>query len=252
MIYSDDVLMAYADGELPPDQMTAIAAAEQADAAIAARIALFTQSRHAVSAAFAVSPAQGSDPMAALVRRLDQATAPPAEASNVVTLQPRRPVLSRTILSRPVPLWQLSAAASLAFAVGLSFALSGAEPATTDIAHLVIGPSDSLARALDTVPAGVRQTVALGEVEVIGSFTTADGEFCREFELDAADNRTVVSVACRDQDAWDLRLAVAAASDASGYAPASSLDALDAWLDATDASEPMSTEEEAVVLGSLQ
>jgi anti-sigma factor RsiW len=248
MIYSDDILMAYADGELPADQMAAVAAAAQDDPAIAARIDLFRQSRSAVAAALALPPRQdaGSDPIAALVRKLDQApqpqTQPQMQSGTVIPLPPRR----------TVPMWQLAAAASIAFAVGLSFALSGTGPATTDLAALMIATPDSLGQALDTLPAGTRQAVAGAEIEVIASFTTADGTFCREFEVDAPDDRTVVSVACRDGATWDLRLAIAAVSDTGGYAPASSLDALDAWLVATDASEPMSVAQEALALRSFQ
>jgi hypothetical protein len=44
----------------------------------------------------------------------------------------------------------------------------------------------------------------------------------------------------------------AAASDASGYAPASSLEALDAWMIATEAGPPLSDAEEAAALDYLR
>jgi hypothetical protein len=99
------------------------------------------------------------------------------------------------------------------------------------------------------VPSGERTNVAGGQFVAIASFRTADGDLCREFEFDAADRTTLVSVACRDGAAWDLRLAVVAPSaDASGYAPASSMETLDAYLMAIGADAPLSAEEEAAAI----
>ena len=45
-----------------------------------------------------------------------------------------------------------------------------------------------------------------------------------------ADRSTVMSVACRSGDEWRVSFAVVAPGDAGGYAPASSAEALDAYL----------------------
>ena len=52
----------------------------------------------------------------------------------------------------------------------------------------------------------------------------------------------------RTEAAWDVQLAIAADAGAEGYAPASSLDALDAWLVATGAGAPLTLEDEAAAL----
>jgi hypothetical protein len=244
MDYTDETLMAFADGELAPDLAAEIAAAAARDAAVAARIAVFTKTRAAVAAAMGLPAAKDIDPMIALIRDLDRKAQVPevAETSNVMQFRP----------ARQVPFWQLPIAASVALAVGLSAAFLLRGPAATDIANLTLTPDDEVSRVLATVASGNRENIGQGSVQIIGSFTTDDGTLCREFELDDTSGRTVVSVACRDDEAWRLQLAILAASDASGYAPASSLESLDAWLNATGASAPMSAEDEAAALEAIR
>ena len=248
MAYSDETLMAYADGELAPDLAARIGEAERNDPEIAARIRIFVRSREAVAHAMAAPDADGApDPMLALIRKLDQQSREkPAQETrpidNVVQLGKRR----------TVPLWLLPVAASVALAIGLAFGVQRSGPTGIGTADLAIAPGQDLAAALATVPSGERRSLALGEIEVIASFLTDDGAFCREFELDGRDGRTLVSVACQTDAVWDLKLAIVAASDSTGYAPASSLATLDAWLEASAATAPMSAEAEAARLAEIR
>jgi hypothetical protein len=70
--------------------------------------------------------------------------------------------------------------------------------------------------------------------------------------VDSADRSTVVSVACRSGAEWRVTFAVVAPGDSSGYAPASSTEALEAYLLAIDAKPPMEAAEEAQALGALR
>ena len=57
------------------------------------------------------------------------------------------------------------------------------------------------------------------------------------------------AVTCREGSAWETRLAIAAeAGDATGYAPASSLDTLEGYLMAIGAGPALTPEEEAALL----
>ena len=146
----------------------------------------------------------------------------------------------------------MALAASLALALGLAGGLVLSR-ATGDGGEggLRIAALDSpgIVRALETLPSGQRQALEGGEVATIASFRNADGEFCREFEVDRARRDTLVSVACRTETGWKTRFVVlAAGSQGTGYAPASALETLDAYLTGIGAGAPLSLEEEAAVL----
>ena len=113
MAITDETLMAYADGELTPAEMAELERAIAADEALAARAAVFAGTRTAVKRAFS-GEAHMKVPgdLAERVRQLAQADAMSRQAAtlreNVVDLASRR---------RPVPLWQLPAAAAIVLAI---------------------------------------------------------------------------------------------------------------------------------------
>lgn len=74
---------------------------------------------------------------------------------------------------------------------------------------------------------------------------------CAEnFELASAS--TLISVACRSQGLWDVRLAVAAPSAGADYVPAGATETVDAYLTSIHAGAPLSADEEAEALSGLQ
>lgn len=245
MVLSDEILMAYADGELGPSETLEVAAAVAADPALAARVKAFTQSRKAVAEAFADKESGPMpDPMAERIRALAAATSPaqPTEgpAEEKVLALPQR---------RRVPFWQLPIAASIALLAGYGLGqYLSAVPAPGTLAASILGEPD-LPAIIATAPSGNRQTLDSGaEVTFIATFENGDGNLCREFEHDQPNLTTTVAVACRTANDWQVQLAILAGAAADGYAPASSLDALDAWLTATGAGAPMSPEEELTAL----
>jgi hypothetical protein len=125
-------------------------------------------------------------------------------------------------------------------------ALRDAPGAGTGLA--LAGPA-GIEGALETLRSGERGAAGDGEVEIIASFLTPEGEFCREFEFDGAEARRLVSVACRHAEGWETRFAVQTpARDDATYAPAASLQTLDAYLAAIGAGPPLAPEEEAARL----
>ncbi|RDC71106.1 hypothetical protein DLJ49_16415 [Rhodovulum sp. 12E13] len=252
--FTDETLMAYADGELDAETARAVAAAEAADGAVARRIALFHGTRAALSEARDARPApEVPDALVARVREtLEQAGAGGEEPGRVVPLVRRAP-------SRPwVP---VAVAASLALAVGLGAGLS-LRPATGPDIDLATGPqpgatglaaleASGVAGALSRLASGGSEQVAAGEVTIIASFRTPEGTLCREFEL-ATGSAETVAVACAEGAAWDLRFAVASGrADGAGYAPAGALEALDTWLSGIGAGAPLPEDEERAALGRL-
>ena len=237
MDYTDETLMAYADGELDAETAAQIAATIVADTALAARVAVFSRSRIAVKTDYPAAP-PAPDALIAQVRRLAAAQTAPAP-SNVITLADRR----------KVPLWAVPLAASIALALGLSAGLLRPVPDAGTLVAAGILQDPGLAVALATVPSGSSAPLPGGaEITPIASFQTENQEFCREFEYRQPLGGTIVSVACQNGQDWDGRLAIAASGGTEGYAPAASLDTLDAWLSGVGAQAPMSAQDEAVAL----
>jgi hypothetical protein len=219
-----------------------VEAAAAADPALAARIAMFARTREVLGQAASARPLDPLPPvLEARIRDTLRAAAPPAET--VVPFRPR-PALPAF---RPVAI-----AATLALAVGVAAGLLVAQTTgarTGGEFRIAALDAPGIAGALDTLPSGGRQQIDGGEVSVIASFLNADDELCREIEVDSASGDTLVAVACRTLGGWQPRLAVMAASaDDASYAPASSLDTLDAYLGAVGAGAPLSPEEEAAAL----
>ena len=247
MTIDDETLMAYADGQLAADDAAMVEKAMAEDEAVAERVAMFADSRSAVRKALGAAPPV-PDALTARIRAMADADARQREAAapaNVVSLASRR---------RSVPFWQLPIAASIALGVGFLGGWIGAPGNQADGVLSITSLDDpAVVSVLETEKAGARMQIGNdAEVAIIASFLGLDGSLCREFEHDAA-GRTVVAVACHRDDAWSIEFAVAAAaSDDNGYAPASSLDALDAWMGATEAGPPLSDAEEAAALDALR
>lgn len=250
MKLTDEMLMAFADGELADEDLRQVAAAVAADPALAARVAAFEQSRKAVAAAFgAFPPAPVPDPIAERIRAMAAAQTAP-QGANVVPMLPRKQ-------PRSVPFWQLPLAASIALAIGV---LAGQQigpdaPLTSEMATILDDPH--LKSALSSQQSGSRTKLESGaDLSLIASFVNANSALCREFEYDLPTGATTVAVACRTAATpapiWDVQLAVVAGGGAGGYAPASSLDTLDAWLTATGAGAPLGPEAEAAALRSSE
>lgn len=230
MKIEDEKLMALADGEIGGEEAARLHAAIEADPDLAARYALFTQTSDWVKEAALTDPdAAVSDEMTARIREM-AAVMPPA-AENVVPLR------------RPAPRWQpMALAASLALAVGLSAGRLLAPGGSETGAPML---SAAVQQQLGTLPSGAEAALPNGQrLTVVASFTDGAGAFCREYETGQGGESGYVGVACRAGTDWSLRFAMATASGNGGYAPASSLEALDAFYAATGASQPLSAEAE--------
>lgn len=245
---TDEILMAYADGELEANDMAKVEAAIKADPSIAERVSMFDVSRRALAEGLGAPEPVSPDLLASVQAVADRHAAQAESEANVVTL----PI--RTQAQRPTPRWQLPLAASIALLIGLAagpfMPWSAVEP-DTGIALTGLN-TPGLTAALASVVSGDRLVLDDGSaLAAIASFQDGTGTFCREFELDQVSGETLVSVACRQDDAWSLRFAVAAGQTNDGFAPASSLEALDGYLTTIEAGEPLSVEAEQAALQAL-
>lgn len=232
----DLTLMAYADGEADAASVARIEAALATDPALAARLRAFQDSRAAAQAGFAAALGPVPPALEAAVRRMAE-----TPATNVVAFAPRP-------RARLLP---MALAASIALAVGLGAGWLAGNPPGAHALHIAALDDPAFLDALGTLPSGERRALPGGSsVTAIASFRDGAGALCRELEHDRADGQTLVAVACAEGGAWSVRLAVAAGAE-GGYAPASSLDTLDAWLVSTEAGAPLTEEEEAAALGAM-
>ena len=251
--YSDETLMAFADGELDAAMSAEIERAITRDDALAARVAMFAETRS--GARDALAPLLDEPVPAELAARIDTLVAGAKQDADetVVALEPPRPAATA---QPPAPAqWRLPLAASIALiaggAIGYVLGTSG-EPAVDGLVSANLAQPGIIA-ALESVASGAESTLPGGDrFRAIASYADVDGTLCREFEVDHAPASTVVAVACRPDSAWTLQFTVARSGNADGYAPASSLEALEAYLNAVDAGEPMSPEDEAKALQALR
>jgi hypothetical protein len=216
MRFSDETLMAYADGELDPQERAAIEEAMRDDPAIANAVADHRALRADVAAAFAgildePVPArlQPSAPASTPVLSLDAARAERAAAK------------ARRTWSWPE--WG-ALAAMLVVGVLAGKALPGGAPAIAGNGGQVVAQGE-LASALDRQVGGQGG----GTVKVGVSFAARDGDYCRTFVMG-----TSAGLACRAGGQWKIPVLSETAPEAAGgyrqagsALPAAVLDAVD-------------------------
>jgi hypothetical protein len=228
---TDEMLMAYVDGELDHETGEDLRKIMEADQELAARAEAFRSSRRLAKAAFEPDLAR---PVPA--RLIEAILADPSAKPNDEVVQfPLR----RTML----------AALPLAASIAVIFAAAGYWYAQSGLpSDDILGPSP-LAIALAQTPAGDRTALAAGgELATVGSYRIVDG-VCRVFEVAGATSGAGMrGVGCARGDMrWSIDLVVAAPEDET-YAPASVglLDSIDAYLDALEA-EPLTAEEDRLL-----
>lgn len=188
-------LMAYADGELDPQQAQEVQRRLQDDPEAQAIVERFRQTRAQL--------APGLDPWLdepvpqRLIDAIRQHPGPPVAAAAPAPTPEAMPSARSAANDR----WYwptLATAASVGLAVGLVAGQwwGGAGPAAS---------ADTLAQALQTLPSGQMLQVGATQVMPLASFRAADGQICREFEQSAS-GRQAHGLACRDGQQWITRL----------------------------------------------
>ena len=248
--FSDEILMSFADGELDAETSAAIEEAMEKDDELVARVALFMETRAAAQAALKplLDEPVPDHLLAAVERMVKEKQAQTSGPENVVPLRQAGPRLAITR-------WTLPLAASLAAIIGGIGGYLLALPGAAERTNLQVAGinSPALGEALATVASGkeLKLPESNQRFRAIATFRDSTGALCREFEVNSPDRSTVISVACRSADAWQVSFAVVAPGTDTGYAPASSTEALDAYLSAIDAQPPMEAGEEAAALRDL-
>lgn len=252
---SDEMLMAFADGELAPAEQGEIEAALAEDETLAERLAVFLDTRDSLAATMKplidepVPAALQASVVTAIATAREKQTVLPGPDETIVAFRPRAstPVPRSPGASMSSP-WAMALAASVVgIVVGLGGFLLGQSTAVAPE-----GTSLALNEALETVPSGGdRDLPVTGEsLHMIASFRNAEGHLCREYELKAAAAVTT-AVACHGPAGWQTRFALTNPV-AEGYMPASTTDTLDSFLSGIGAGAPLSPEAEAADIQAVR
>jgi hypothetical protein len=208
MQFPDEILMAYADGELDADTRRQIEAAMANDPTIAERVAKHRALRADMGAAFG---GVLDEPVPS--RLLDAANSSPVSArpATVTDLNAARAAKSggTKFRSWSWPEWSAIAASLL---IGVLVGRSAMQSAQSEIfattPHSVVA-SGYLSAALNDYPSGTSPDSA---VRIVLSFRSKGGNYCRSFAAG-----TAAGFACREDNEWRVRaLSQSATSSASG------------------------------------
>ena len=243
--FTDEELMAYADGQCDPDVAARIEAAAAHNPDIAKRIALFTNTTHMLKQAMPPkADASRDDDLAAIIRKLEKPDAAPSKPDNVVQF-PRR--------EKPKPQWWQQAGAAAAVLIVVlagSYLMStpGPGPGPKPVGQQIMALTADVEAVLGNQPSGSVTKTAAGDVTVIASFDDGKGHFCREYELAVAAQPKLTGVACKAGESWQNKLLATMPSTGESFTPAGSAQALEAYLNASGMIEPLTPEAEKELL----
>jgi anti-sigma factor RsiW len=268
---SDEMLMAYVDGELAAEDAAAVARAIAADPVLKRRAADFRDTRLLARGAFAEEraepvPAALAAAVRAAAERSRQASAAPIAATpNPATPNPAKPnpappnpapeaapEIGAQIIAFPqrrrAALFALPIAASLMIAAGLAgFLIGDARAPVSDVAAVApLGGEAAVTAVLAGLVSGEERTLADGRrLAAVASFPV-DGGVCRVFTVRGAAAGAVEAVACDRGGGLSVEVAVTATDDAGAYTPASDVatGVVDAFLDAAGAGASLTVDEE--------
>jgi hypothetical protein len=239
---TDEVLVAYVDGELEAGQRALVSATLRRDAALGRRAKEMRLSRDLLREAFPLQPAaRVPERIVVAEKRL--------AAACVQRLRRARPAFAFR--------WRDAAAAGLicvlAFAAYLG--LHPAREPTRQVTTLAqIDPGNPLHQVLESSPSAQLVQVSGDDaaVRAILTFRAKDGRFCREFEILATSGAST-GIACREQGEWHVEVllsADAAPPNSNYYTPAAGSDdaALAEVVERLMHGEPLGVEEEAHAL----
>jgi hypothetical protein len=240
---SNEVLMAFADGELDEPIAAAVAKAMADDPRVARRIVDFQQSRRLTRTAYSgeLMPEVPPALLAAVSAQIEAYEA--KEHRTVITnLGEER---KRRLRAEPQLLRMALAASIAVVACGIGYWAGRQANDRTD--DLVARLDDSaIHRELSRVASGEEVELPFGRLRVISSYRLENGSLCREFKLahakDVAD-----AVACL-RDGWNVTFALAGAATDAGYVPSGADDPMAAYLQSVGAGEPLVGDVEAKAL----
>jgi len=217
-----ELLMAYADGALDAAETARVEDALTAHPELEDEVRAYRMTASALSGAFD-APMDEAVPghLEALVMGTQ------GETGTVVSLDSRRARRAVTL-----PAWGQAIAACAVFGIGMVFGgqmLGGGGGSPGESPLLVAGQLSAehpIAQALETSASARTIDIPGGRFDAVGTFPTASGVPCREFEA-TDDTGAVVGLACRRAGNWTIELllhAETAGTPEGGFQLASGFD----------------------------
>ena len=196
MQFSDETLMAYADGEVDADLRRQIEAAMALDPSIAERIAQHRNLRADLGAAF--NPVL-DEPMPA--RLLDAAAASPAsKQASITDLNAARSAKQRAVRPPGRWSWREWGAIAASLIIGILAGRTALQPARSELfatsAAGIVARGELSAALTDQLGGAVKG----GNVLIGLTFRDREGEYCRTFVTTSA-----AGFACREANTWQVR-----------------------------------------------
>jgi anti-sigma factor RsiW len=246
---ADEMLMAYADGELDAAAAHRIEAAMAADARVASRVVAFQRTRRLARAAFATPDEVPEALRRAVEDQIRAVSGTPEREAVVVPFPTRAAVPTRSWANRAMAAAAVAAAVVASGVIGFYVAGSPGPGAT---APALAAVSPEVAKALSTVASGETVAVPGGDLRLVQTFAAGDGALCREFQL-AGPAESASAVACRGAEAWQVRFAaVTPSTDGGDYRPASGDELLDGFLAGIGAGEVLDPAAEKAALDAIR
>jgi anti-sigma factor RsiW len=239
---NDETLMAYADDMLEPADRERIEKLVRSDPSLAAKVAMFQRTSSLAEAALAP---------------LIDVPVPDALLANVTAQISEHKAMASSLsltawLQNRLPRWgyglSIAAAASIAGAAVGIFGYQAIQKA--DQIHLAVGtvPAAPIVSVLNTLRSGEETSIGNAKLKLVSTFRILGSSLCREFEYASQPDGAVVAVACKQGESWNIRFATVFTSMEGGYAPASSLEAVDAFMSAVGAGPVMAPADEEAAL----
>lgn len=261
---SDEVLMAYADGELTPEECQALERMLRHDPLLRQRMEPFTRTRDELASVFGPTLSEPvPERLIAAIRR----ASPPAHAGVAdLPLGRRLGALVQRAVATLMPDGLTPALAASVAALVVAGAAAGwmagrdGQPESLIVArdsHLVAGAT--LAQALETNPSGTesRSDRARASVVPVLSFRTADDTVCREYRVRTAEaDHDFAGLACRDSTgAWRIAQHVETPKQTAaptGYqtATGAGIASIDAMVEAMISGEAFGRDDETRLLAT--
>jgi hypothetical protein len=215
---SDPELMAYADGVLPRHRRPRVRQALLRDPELLEKLESYIITNRGLAAPF--------DRLPPMPNRLQRVLSAPAAAPREGWWGPLLRSLNEVCRGDGVrlPAWSVAAVALIA-AAALAWQLMTARPSASQLAALDakgLMMSAPFQRALESTESNV--AAQLASLKPIGTFLSAQNEWCRQYELVRDGSVPVAGVACRDQNGeWQVKTSalIATAPQGNGYSAAS-------------------------------
>src|SRR3712207_1547850 len=192
---TDEILMAFADGELDEPVAAAVARVMAQDPAVARKIVEFQQSRRLTRSVFARNLAHEvpSELRAAISARIAAYEAASAAGERLAPVEPKSLSSRRT-----VPMKMALPASLAAVAVATSYFIGQqSQPEAGRLAQL---EDPRVLRELGRLESGREVELPVGRLRVVSTYRLPNEALCREFRLQSA-STAAGAVACRT-DEW--------------------------------------------------